>query len=1047
MDREMDMRSQTTRVLAMAVAGVLWAASAHHARAEAVDFSTFISAQGIPTSFVDPQWIIPTDFNGMAVPAGSIAREITNADTTLFHGPSTLDITNKIITGDFYAGQDDDYVGIALGVPADSNPMLNGAADWVLIQWKGLSQNFDWNDRLSPSDPGYFAFHNSTISGPAPIGLSLSRVKGLPTADEYWQRADLTMFDPQGKTAPDPLVDPILGSPETDSGGLTELARGSFYGNRTYGPRHTFEIQYTPENIKVWVDGFLEFDVNAPADQFFPAGTLGLYEQAQDPSGAFAFFDVRNPGEPAPEPAPSLLPQVPFGAADISVPESNTNAGSVWAVGNGTTGSTLAVLSAANVADIDFSIDGNQMLAANGVLMATVRQNGPRSNGDPAARHFAGAESPWDSGFGGVRSGIATFSYTNGAEWNVDVAIGFFPYSQFKGGYVNPQGQILAADDLSPASPYTVTQWAVPLPSIVKYEMNLDGTLPASLFFAGNQQFMQNVKIAGKDANVEGLLFTIGASNEDNVTAVAILPDGSWNVAVRDGDAAFYGAPDTFEQDDFAFLYLESGDVPGSVGGRVTGLEAGKPILAQEWGAVKMDRMVKGVYQLAIDGGEAFVINLINQRLTGDLVVNDTDTDSDGIIDSRTFTNTQRLVPMAADSSFSFAFIPFAGDSQGPGMLLLTPNDAITLSDGTIAPLNHFMTYQVPSDYSLDASGSWSDPANWRGTLPDGRTAMANFRSKVQQALTIDVEGDNTVAWLAFDSAASHTLTGQGKVILDSGGPLPAVLAAAKGEHAINVPVEVAGDAAIHVLKSAKLILGEGLSLSDGRLLEKLGEGTLDVSGGLHMGEGAMFAVSEGMALIDTLDGGAVHVGKGGQLVFRPGSLPGRVDALTFDGSAGAYEGMLDLTDNALLIGGGAAPADTLAHVLELVRSGQSELVGIHSSLATAVKGLAVLSAGEDVLVKYTYHGDTDGDGQISAADYHRIDMGFISQPVSPTYQQGDLNLDGQLNGDDYFMIDSAFMGQAAISASFAAVPEPAAAGLAAIGAGLLLVRRRGRAK
>ncbi|HEV8292376.1 MAG TPA: hypothetical protein VGP94_10650, partial [Tepidisphaeraceae bacterium] len=301
------MNKRARRVVRMAAAAAL--VSAARIVAAPVDFQTFPAladpslAQGIPTTFTNPVWSTPTDFNGFAVPAGSLARETTNSDTTLFYGPSSLTLSNKIITGDIYAGNDDDYIGIGLGVPADSNPMLNPSADWLLLQWKGLSQNFEFNDRLAPGDPGYSPFHDSTLGGAAPAGLSLSRVKGLPTADEFWQRADLTMYDPQGKRNPDPLVDPPF-PPGTDSGGLTELGRGLVSGSRSYGPRHRFEIHYTPQNIKVFVDSKLEFDINAPADQLFPEGTLALYEQAQDPSGAFAFFDVRNPGDPAPPTPP-----------------------------------------------------------------------------------------------------------------------------------------------------------------------------------------------------------------------------------------------------------------------------------------------------------------------------------------------------------------------------------------------------------------------------------------------------------------------------------------------------------------------------------------------------------------------------------------------------------------------------------------------------------------------------------------------------------------------------------------------------------------------
>jgi hypothetical protein len=81
-----------------------------------------------------------------------------------------------------------------------------------------------------------------------------------------------------------------------------------------------------------------------------------------------------------------------------------------------------------------------------------------------------------------------------------------------------------------------------------------------------------------------------------------------------------------------------------------------------------------------------------------------------------------------------------------------------------------------------------------------------------------------------------------------------------------------------------------------------------------------------------------------------------------------------------------------------------------------------------DVLVKYTYNGDVNGDGRINSDDYFRIDSGFLAQPAAPTYHQGDFNFDETINSDDYFLIDSAFLGQGApLAAASASASAPAA--------------------
>src|SRR5205814_9138762 len=64
------------------------------------------------------------------------------------------------------------------------------------------------------------------------------------------------------------------------------------------------------------------------------------------------------------------------------------------------------------------------------------------------------------------------------------------------------------------------------------------------------------------------------------------------------------------------------------------------------------------------------------------------------------------------------------------------------------------------------------------------------------------------------------------------------------------------------------------------------------------------------------------------------------------------------------------------------------------------------------VLIKYTYDGDSDLDGDVDADDYARIDGGF-AQRNSPgfvaSYRTGDFDYSGSINSDDFFLIDRAF--------------------------------------
>ena len=92
------------------------------------------------------------------------------------------------------------------------------------------------------------------------------------------------------------------------------------------------------------------------------------------------------------------------------------------------------------------------------------------------------------------------------------------------------------------------------------------------------------------------------------------------------------------------------------------------------------------------------------------------------------------------------------------------------------------------------------------------------------------------------------------------------------------------------------------------------------------------------------------------------------------------------------------------------------------------------------VLVRATYYGDSDLSGQVNAADYARIDNGFVNQLTG--WANGDLNYDGVVDGSDYALADNAFDQQAA--AAPAALVAPAAI-VTAVPASAVVERAGGR--
>lgn len=248
-------RLGSTRISLLAVVG-LWIVSLPPARGISYDFTTF-SVDRFPRTYDDS--FVPAAWN--ATP--SSVTSVSNGDASVFYAPTSA--LNKKITGTLTPGSDDDVVGFVLGYqPGDA--VTGSTSKYLLIDWKGANQFFNFVD-----PQGAPSFHNATPGGTMPVGIALSEVRGLPTADELWQHTN--------HPSPDPV------------GGVTQLARGATLGSSPYnrsGGSHQFEITYTPTNITVLVDGVEQFNVNGN----FPDGRFGLYTGWQGPTPTFANFEV-----------------------------------------------------------------------------------------------------------------------------------------------------------------------------------------------------------------------------------------------------------------------------------------------------------------------------------------------------------------------------------------------------------------------------------------------------------------------------------------------------------------------------------------------------------------------------------------------------------------------------------------------------------------------------------------------------------------------------------------------------------------------------------
>jgi hypothetical protein len=211
------------------------------------------------------------------------------------------------------------------------------------------------------------------------------------------------------------------------------------------------------------------------------------------------------------------------------------------------------------------------------------------------------------------------------------------------------------------------------------------------------------------------------------------------------------------------------------------------------------------------------------------------------------------------------------------------------------------------------------------------------------------------------------------------------------------------------------------------------------------------------------------------------------VPTLSIAGTTNAWSGKLDIKDNDVILR--SSPANRLgdfARVTNQLKQGANfsgaawtgngivtSLGGDGASGFTAV-GVAINDYGllggvqtgplftsfdgqsvgvNDVLLKYTYFGDADLNGQVNSNDYFQIDTGFLNNRTG--WINGDFDYDGAVTSNDYFLIDNAFLhpgptlvphaADASAAASVTAVPEPGTIGIAALGAAFLLGRRSRR--
>jgi autotransporter-associated beta strand protein len=399
--------------------------------------------------------------------------------------------------------------------------------------------------------------------------------------------------------------------------------------------------------------------------------------------------------------------------------------------------------------------------------------------------------------------------------------------------------------------------------------------------------------------------------------------------------------------------------------------------------------------------------------------------------------------------------------------------------------------------------GNWSDPTLWSGgDAPIHPTDHVQLDNSPSLSSNISLDMNAGIGGIQLDQGDSLDVTSGNTLTLF--GPNPSSLAGTFSNHGTFA-----------LLNATSATIGGGgthtgtFSLDAGTTLQFAGSGvttnvfangsSITGAGGIALTGGTLIlngtsthtgptGVAGGTLVVgnaDALGGGSpLVIGAGGVALANVG-LGKAISVASVSTSAG---GKLDLTNNAMVVRGSTLAA-LQAEIAKAFNGGAWDAPngGLTSSNAAADPGhVTALGSGDnavlnkssfhgvsgltsaDVLVAYTYYGDSDLSGVTSLDDFTLFLNGYQhSGTVTASWVNGDYDYSGGVTLDDFVLflkgyqqqgpplselealinsVDMSDADRAAMLAAVQAVPEPAGFGLLAIAGTAGMLRRRRRA-
>ncbi len=297
---------------------------------------------------------------------------------------------------------------------------------------------------------------------------------------------------------------------------------------------------------------------------------------------------------------------------------------------------------------------------------------------------------------------------------------------------------------------------------------------------------------------------------------------------------------------------------------------------------------------------------------------------------------------------------------------------------------------------------NWSVGTNWvGGTVPNAAGAIANFAAGATTN-SVSVDAPQTVGVINLSSAASYAISGTSTLTLDGGTGSTSINVTA-GNHTINAPIVLAKDTAVAIsgggVLSVQHVRGAGLSVSGGTM-KIIAQGTANSASGtskvtaLSVASGAALDLTNNSLIVDYTAVGTLVDDT--RLMLQSGKL-----------TSSSTGGKLGYGDNAIL--------------------GKATLAG-QSVDSTSL------------LVKFTYGGDANLDGQVDISDLGSLATAW---QTSAPWTGGDFDYSGFVDISDLGILATNWQlgvgaplgpsfdqALASVGLGSVTVPEPATIGL-----------------